>query len=440
MDPKVKEILDQLNQAFTTFREANDERLKRIEAGKPVDVLITNKLEAANTAITNMQTALQEHTLALKQIENAMARELPIGSPEQRALEDKHALTFLSHARGVAMAGLTDDDRVAYRAYKAAFSMYLRRGDSIQDPNVRAALQTGQAPAGGFLVTPDLSGRMVEFLYQTSMIRQYASVTSIGTDTLEGTADLTEADSGWVSETGTRAETTTPDVPFPWKIPVHEQYANPRATQKMLDDTSFDVEGWLAKKVAAKLSRRENTAFVTGLGVSSPRGFTTYSAGTPGATASTWQRIQQINSGASGAFTATNPVDKFLDVVHAVKAELRAGCIWAMNNLTLAEVRKFKDGEGRYLLNSDISAAGVTNRLLGYPVAEFSDMADMASASLSIAFANFAEAYQIVDHNVGIRTLRDPFTAKPYIQFYTTKRVGGGVISFEAIKLMKFSA
>lgn len=440
MDPKVKEMLDGLNAAFAAFRASNDERLTQLEKRGHADPLVLASMERANADITAIQAQLKEHAATVRELETTSARFAPQGSPEQMAQEQAHARSFLAFVQNRVIDQVSNDELQAYRAYKRAFSAYLRRGDAIQDSGIRAALQTGQAPAGGFWVTPDISGKMVEAIYLSSPIRQVASVQPIGTDLLEGTADLTDGSSGWVAETGARAETTAPDVPFPWRIPVHEQFANPRTTQKLLDDVNFNVEAWLAKKVGDKIARTENTAFVTGLGVSSPRGFTNYTAGTPGYTLATWQRVQQINSGASGAFATTNPVDKLIDVVHALKAPLRAGAQWALNNLTLAEVRKLKDGEGHYLLNPDISQAGITNRLLGYPVLEFADLADMSSASLSMAFANWAEAYQIVDHTVGIRTLRDPFTAKPYVQFYTTKRVGGGIVNFEAIKLVKFSA
>lgn len=440
MDPKIKEMLDQLNSAFAAFRTSNDERLAQIEARGTADPLVTASVNRANADISAIQTQMKEHTAALREVETMASRFAPQGSPEAVALEQTHARSFLSYTQNRVIEQVSNDDLATYRAYKRAFSAYLRRGDAIQDASIRAALQTGQAPAGGFWVTPDISGKMVEFIYQSSPIRQVASVQAIGTDMLEGTADLTEGSSGWVAETGARAETTAPDVPFPWRIPVHEQFANPRTTQKLLDDTNFNVEAWLAKKTADKIARTENTAFVTGLGVSSPRGFTTYTAGTPLATVAGWQKVQQINSGASGAFATTNPVDKLIDVIHSIKAPLRGAAQWAMNNLTLAEARKLKDGEGHYLLNPDISTAGITNRLLGYGVVEMQDLADMSSASLSMVFANWAEAYQIVDHTVGIRTLRDPYTAKPYVQFYTTKRVGGGIVNFEAIKLVKFSA
>lgn len=440
MNPEMQKMLNDLNTAFAAFRASNDERLAQLEKRGTADPLVVASVERANADITAINARIDEHGKQMKEIEIAASRFAPAGSPAAEAQDRTYAQQFLSYTRGRLVENVSADDLATYRAYRQAFNLYLRRGDAIQDSSIRAALQTGQAPAGGFWVTPDTSGKMVEFIRQSSPVRQVASVTSISTDLYEGTVDFDQAASGWVGEVDTRTETGTPQTPMPWRIPVFEQYANPKTTQKLLDDASFNVEAWLAKKVGDYMARAENTAFVTGTGVNKPKGFTTYSAGTPAATVAGWAKVQQLNSGASGAFAATNPVDKLIDVVHALKSELRGGAQWALNNLTLAEVRKLKDGEGHYLLNADISGAGVTNRLLGYPVIEFADMADMSSASLSMAFANWAEAYQIVDHSVGIRVLRDPFTAKPYVQFYTTKRVGGGIVNFEAIKLVKFSA
>lgn len=441
MNEELKKTLDALNRAFEDFRNSNDERLKQIEARGAADPLLIEKVDKANKDISDLQAKLTTQERNLREVENAAARPA-LGTADAQAQERTHAAQFFSLVRqtpvnsGIGDANaVTEGDLTAYRAYRHAFAQYLRRGEAI-GTDVRAALSVGGDPAGGYWVTPDTTGRIVEFVRTTSPMRQYASVEPISTDAYEGFNDLDEADSGWVGETAPRTETRTPEI-GKWRIPMHEQYANPRTTQKNLDDSAFDVEGWLTKKVGRKLSRKENAAFVNGDGSLKPRGILTYAGGAP--TATDWKKIAQVKSGASGAFASSAPGDKLIDMMHGIKGDLRSGSVWFMNRLTLAEVRKLKDGQGNYLWIPNFQQ-GTSGLVLGYGVAEFDDMPDIASASLSIGFGNLREAYQIADHTIGIRTLRDPFTNKPYVHFYTTKRVGGDVINFEAINLMKFSA
>jgi HK97 family phage major capsid protein len=270
-------------------------------------------------------------------------------------------------------------------------------------------------------------------VFETSPMRAYASVQVISTDALEGLFDLNEASSGWVGETDTRTETNTPAL-GKWRIPTHELYAKPTATQKLLDDAEINMEAWLAGKVAEKFARDEATAFVTGSGINRPRGFLTYASGTtlPGT-------IERFITGVNGAFAAApNGGDVLINALYGLKAQYRANATWFMNRATTTLTRKLKDTDGAYVWSPGI-AAGQPATLLGYPVASFEDMPDPATDSLSIAVGDMREAYQIVDR-IGIRTLRDPFSSKPYVEFYTTKRVGGDVVNFEAIKLIEFTA
>jgi HK97 family phage major capsid protein len=280
-----------------------------------------------------------------------------------------------------------------------------------------------------------MSGRIAQLVYETSSMRQVANVITIGTDALEGIHDLNEATSGWVGETEARSETTAPKI-GEYRIPVHEQYAEPRATQKLLDDALFNVEEWLAGKIAERLARMENEAFVAGNGVKKPRGLLTYAAGMPGA--GTFNVIEQVISGGDGAFASLDPGDALISLVYSLKSAYRENAHFMMKRSTLAEVRKLKDGADNYLWQPDFNMKqGGT--LVGFNVVEAEDMPTIANNSLSIGFGDFKAGYQIVDRQ-GVRILRDSFTAKPYVKFYTTKRVGGDVVNFEAIKLMKFSS
>jgi len=255
----------------------------------------------------------------------------------------------------------------------------------------------------------------------------------ISTDSLEGYYDNDEVGFGWVSELETRSETTTPSV-GKWSIPVHEMYAMPKASQKVLDDSITDLEAWLDGKIADKFARAENTAFVSGSGIGQPTGFLNYPDGTD-----LTNSIERHNTGANGAFAAApNGGDVLITALYDLKAQYRSNATWFMNTATMAAVRKLKDTDGAYLWSPGI-AAGQPATLLGYPVATFEDMPDLATGSLSIAVGDLRQAYQVVDR-MGIRMLRDPYTTKGSVLFYATKRTGGAVVNGEALKFVEFSA
>jgi HK97 family phage major capsid protein len=239
----------------------------------------------------------------------------------------QNARRFFSLTRGKPVVNVTADDLKEYQAYRSAFAQYLRKGEqALGDREINAALSTGAAPNGGFWLTPDSSGKIVEYLEDLSSMRRLASVSPIGTDTFEGNYDLDEASSGWVGETDTRSETNTPRIDGKYSFPIFEQYANPKASQKMLDDSENDVESWLAKKVAQKLAKTENTAFVTGDGITKPKGFTTVRGGHAGAHVGRgYRKIRQLATGVSGGFAASKPGDKLIDMIQAIPSALRGG-------------------------------------------------------------------------------------------------------------------
>jgi len=313
-------------------------------------------------------------------------------------------------------------------AYKAAYGTYLRKGeDSGLAELEHKALSVGSDPDGGYTVTPEMSSRVATTIFESSPIRELATVETIGASSMEIIVDDDEPSSGWVAESASRAETTTPQV-RKIEIPVHELYAEPRATQKILDDSNFDLEAWLANKIAERFARDEATAFVSGDGVGKPRGFTTYPAGT------SFGQIEQVNSGHASLVQG----DGLISLQNALKQGYLAGAVWVMKRTTLGDVRKLKDANDQYLWQPGL-AQDQPATLLGHPLRAADDMAAVAANALAIAFGNFRAAYTVVDR-VGIRVLRDPFTAKPFVKFYTTRRVGGEVVNFEAIKLQKIAA
>lgn len=404
---EVKKTITDLGKAFHEFKSSVDEKLKAASESKGKDPLLEEKIQKLNTAMDQ----LGAHKDRLEKIEIALKR-APTSAP--RLLKNR--------ATGEEFEAPADWDEV-----KKAYNAFLRKGVGGERANggdewrhESKTMSVATDSDGGFLVTSDMSGRTIQKIFETSPIRGVASVQTIGTDALEGTYDDDEAAASWVSESGSRPQTANPRI-GKWRIPAHELYAMPAATQRLLDDANINVEAWLAGKVADKFSRTENAAFVNGTGNGQPRGFLTYPSGTTLRT-----QVQQVGSGSSGAFAA----DKLFDVVYALKAGYRARAQWAMNRTSIGKVRQLKDSQNRYLWEPSLQL-GEPARLLGYGINEFNDMPDPASNSLSAAFADWAEFYQIVDR-AGLRVLRDPYTTKGFVLFYTTKRTGGDVLNTEA--------
>lgn len=426
---KASEAVEALNRGFDEFKKANDERLAQLEKKGAADPVTEAKLAKIEADLEKAQKVADEAVLAAKRQTRVVTDEK--GNSVDLDAKANEWAQMNARRRGAPLAQpytARDMD-----GYKAAYDAFLRKGEQALGAEEIKALSVGSDPDGGYLVTPDLSGRVAMKVFETSPMRAYASVQVISTDALEGIFDLNEAGAGWVGEIESRAETTTPQI-GKWRIQVNELQASPKATQKLLDDAAINMEAWLAEKVADKFARTEAAAFVNGDGVGKPRGFLTYTAGTtlPGT-------IEQFPTGASGALaSAPSGGDALIDALYGLKAPYRANAVWFMNRSTTKLVRKAKDSDGAYLWQPGISA-GQPATLLGYPTASFEDMPDPASGSLSIAVGDMRAAYQIVDR-IGIRTLRDPYTAKPYVVFYTTKRVGGDVVNFEALKIVRLGA
>lgn len=425
---KAAGAIDALHAGFEEFKKANDERLAQIEKKGSADVVTEEKLRKIEADLDKAQRIADDAVLASKRQSRVVTDEHGNTVDLDRKAQDWASMNARRRGTVVGSFGAADME-----GYKAAFDTFIRKGEEVMGVEERKALSVGADPDGGYVVNPDISGRIVMKVFESSPMRAYASVQVISSDALEGLFDLNEASSGWVGETDSRAETNTPQL-GKWRIPTYELYAKPKATQKLLDDASINMEAWLASKVAEKFARDEANAFVVGNGVNKPRGFLTYGSGTtlPGT-------IEQFPSGVNGALAATpDGGDVLINALYGLKQQYRANATWFMNRASTRLVRKAKDSNGSYIWVPGI-AAGQPASLLGYPVAAFEDMPDPATNSLSIAVGDMREAYQIVDR-LGIRTLRDPYSAKPYVEFYTTKRVGGDVVNFESIKLVKLGS
>jgi HK97 family phage major capsid protein len=421
------EAVVEVKKGFEAYKEANDARLKEIEAKGAADPLLEQKLARIDEALNAANETAEKAFLAVKR--------------SQRVITDEKGNEIDLDAKAQTWANVTatayeqrpfDMNAKAMEDYRQAGLRYMAKGMDALSADERKALSVGFDPSGGYVVYPDMSGQIVTKVDETSPMRAFASIQVISTDALEGLFDLERAAAVWVGETAARTETATPKL-GKWRIPVHELSAMPAATQKLLDDASLNMEAWLADKVALEFSLAENTAFVTGDGAEKPRGFLTYAAGTtlPGT-------IERVKTGVNGDFAAAPAGgDVLIDALYSLKAPYRANATWFMNRTTFAKVRKLKDSDGAYIWSPGI-AAGQPATLLGYPTASFEDMPDPATGSLSIAVGDMRAAYQIVDR-AGIRVLRDPFTSKPFILLYTTKRTGGDVVNFEALKLIEFA-
>lgn len=430
---EVKSLIERIGTAHEEFKKTNDELLKAKADGKAVGDLETkvSKISADLDKLSEMRDALAAVETKLNRPSFESEQDKDIGS-ETKSFND------MRRANAQAGGNVADLDAKTYATYKSAYFNLLRKGNiAMLSGDEQKALQAGVDSDGGYLLPSATVGRVVKKVYELSPIRQIANVQTISTDALEGVADTGEASYGWASETGTRSETDSPTV-GKYRIEAHEMYAAPKATQKLIDDAAVDVESWLAAKVADKFARVEGAAFITGTGVGQPRGFTKYTTAATADATRTWGELEHVMSGASADFASSNPADKLFDLIGAFKQAYLQNAKWVTLRSVIAKIRKFKEATTNAYMWQPGLQAGQPDKLLGYPIVIAQDMPALAADSLSLAFGDFMEGYQVVDR-IGIRTLRDPFTAKPYVVFYSTKRVGGGVVNSEAIKFIKFN-
>ncbi len=391
---------DEFMRAFEAFKETNDERLAQIEQQISEDVVTTEKLERINRALDQHQAAVDQLTLK-------SARPQLGGSVRSSGATLQH---------------------------KAAFEAYVRHGEANGLHSLEEkALSVGSGADGGYLVPAETEAAVIRGVKTISPIRAIAGNRTVSTSVYKKPFAITGPATGWVAETATRPETNSPTL-AELTFPTMELYAMPSATQALLDDSVVNIDEWLAEEIQVAFAQQEGTAFVAGDGNNKPKGFLDYTKIANGSWA--WDKIGYIATGNDGAFDEETPSDDLIDLVYALKSEYRANAHWVMNRATQAAIRKFKDADGNYIW-APPERADLSPTLMNYPIAESEDMPNVGSDSYSIAFGDFGRGYLVVDR-AGIRVLRDPYSAKPYVLFYTTKRVGGGVQDFDAIKLLKF--
>ncbi len=389
--------------SFEAFKEANDRRLQEIERRMTADVVTEEKVERLNRAVAEHKSRLDE--LAIKGRRPPLDRGSPHGSCE-------------------------------VSEHKQAFALYMRRGEATGLVDLEAkSLTSGSGPDGGYLVPEETETEIGRLLRQASPLRAVATVRHISAAVYKKPFAIAGAATGWVGETAARPETAGPSL-AELQFPAMEIYAMPAATQTLLDDAAVDIDRWIAEEVQAAFAEQETEAFVNGDGVARPRGFLNYPKTADGGW--TWSNVGYVATGAAAGFAPAAPADVLLNIIYAVKAGYRQGASFVMNRRTQNEIRKIKNADGDYLWQP-AAAAGAPASLLGFPIVEAEAMPSIAPDAFPLAFGDFRSFYLIVDR-LGVRILRDPYSAKPYVLFYTTKRVGGGVQNFEAAKLLKIAA
>lgn len=431
---EIKSLIEAEHRAFDEFKKAHKELLDAKADGKAV-----GDLEAkVATLIDAMDKAADDR----KSIEDAIAKLTAPGAGNTKADQDMAAevkgfnmmMRAEFQSKGKPIPAALDVE--GYTHYKSGFFKLIAGVpiDSLESDE-RKAMQAGSDPDGGYLLPHSTVGRTVTKLFDQSIMRQICTVQTIGTDKTEGIVDNNEADAGWVAELGTRTDTTTPQV-GKWEIEAHEMYAMPKTSQKLIDDVATDVEAWLSGKIADKFARVEGLAFWRGTGVGQPRGLATYTTAATGDDTRAWGQFEHIVTGASADFHTTK-MDPLHDLEGAFKDQYLTNAQYVMRREARTKLRKMKEATSDRYLWEPSNQVGQPARLNGYPVRIDQYMPAIAANSLSVAFGDFKEAYTIVDR-IGIRTLRDPYTAKPYIVFYSTKRTGGGAQNYEAVKFLKF--
>lgn len=422
---------EEMKQSVETALSAFNEYKGLVEGIKTKQTTIEGKMDAFDNA--KLDKLATDIGGAIEASQKAAA--------SAQALEEKQKLIEAALSRPGAPASGEDRKAEMQAKGKKLFNDFARNDKHRElhfDDYVKSlpeseqkALNTANGPDGGYLVTPEFGGIVQTFVYESSPIRQLATVTTIGTDMLEVVLDNGEITSGWVGETESRSETNTPSL-NKLAIPVNELYAEPRVTQKMLDDGVIDVESWLAGKGGEHFARKEATAFVNGTGFNQPRGMLTYTAGTTVASS----QVEQVVSGSASTFL----YDGLIDLTSALKEQYQANAVFLTRRASLANLLKVKDGQNQPIFNLAYDKTGgvQSGMILGKPLYFAADVPAVASNALAMIYGDIRAAYQIVDRT-GIRVLRDAYTAKPYVKFYMTKRVGGSVVNYEAYKIQKIS-
>jgi HK97 family phage major capsid protein len=398
-DVDLKNAVEDVKKAVADFRAENERALKETKEHGRVSAETAEKVDRLNARVSEVQAQLDE-------VQKQAQRKSTAGAQDADPKKAEHRKAFTAFMRGVKNHGL----------------------DSIQ-----AAVSVGSDPAGGYAVPETLDLEIERYERDNAPMRSVCNVMTLSNENYQKLVSQGGAGSGWVGEQEARTETTTPTLaalsPY-----FGELYAEPKTTQRALDDMAINPEAWLSEEVGIEFAEQENDAFTRGNGVKKPKGILGYTLSTDVDGTRAFGSIQKIVSGSAGNFVA----DKLLDLVHALKRGYRTNAQFMLSNLSHAAVRKLKDGQGNYLWHPDFASGG-SGTLLGYPIIENDDMPDPAADANALLFGDFRRAYCICDIR-GVRVLRDDLTSRPYVKFYTTKRLGGMLVQDRAVKVLTLSA
>lgn len=389
--PDVKATVDALNKAFADFKAEHTRQLDDIKKGLP-SADQTAKVESISAHIDQLQ----------------------------KEVEDAHVKLAAAQAGGPGV-GVKDKE------YTDAFMAHMKKGD------IQAALNKGADAEGGYLTPTEWDRTITDKLVLVSPMRQLATVQPISTNSFTKLFNLGGTNSGWVGEAAARPGTNNSTFAS-LAYATGELYANPAATQQILDDAEINIESWLAGEVQTEFARQEGLAFLSGDGTNKPTGLLTYIAGNANAAKHPYGAIAKVKSGNASAITA----DGIIDLVYNLPSAFTGNASFILNRKTMGLIRKLKDGQGNYLWQPSY-VAGQPSTLAGFPVIEVPDMPDVAAAATPILFGDFKQGYLVLDR-IGVRVLRDPYTNKPYVSFYTTKRVGGGLLNPEPLRALSIEA
>lgn len=401
---ELKETLDQFSKAFEEYKQTNDERYEELKNG-------TGKASELEGKLSRIEGELQKKEEQIRALEAKMNRP--------------------------GFAGTQTDDPVKAE-HKKAFDAFVRKGNEAGLADLqKKAVQIAVDADGGYAVPEEMSREIYRLIDADSPMRAVCGVRLVGTEDIKQLVDIGGLTTGWVAETTARPVTNSPQLAQVTPT-FGEIYAMPAATQKAIDDVFFDVEAWLVDSTASKFAKEENAAFTTGDGVNKPKGLLAATMATTGDDTRVFGTFQYLATGVAAGMPATNPADLLIDLITALKSRYYRNARFMMNRQTLATIRKWKDSQNNYLWQPGLQS-GEPNAILGFPYTYNDDMPGIGANALCVAFGDFREAYIILDRT-GIRLLRDPYTNKPYVNFYITKRVGNMILNSEAVKFIKCEA
>ena len=401
---ELKEVLDQYGQAFDEYKKTNDARYEELAKG-------TGKAAELEGKLSKIEETLAAKDKQISDIEAKMNRPSFAGTPSEDPVKAEH---------------------------KKAFDVFLRKGiESGLADLQKKAVQVGVDVDGGYAVPEEMSREIYKLIDADSPMREVCGVRLVGTEDIKQLVDVGGVTTGWVAETASRPATDSPQLAQVTPT-FGEIYAMPAATQKAIDDVFFDVEGWIVESVSSKFAKEENAAFTIGDGTNKPKGLLAATMATTGDDTRAFGTFQYLATGVAAGMPATNPADLLIDLITALKTRYYRNARFMMNRQTLSTIRKWKDSQNNYLWQPGLQS-GEPNSILGFPYTYNDDMPSIGANALCLAFGDFREAYIILDRT-GIRLLRDPYTNKPYVNFYITKRVGNMILNSEAVKFIKCEA